>query len=119
MLAQDELVRPVAYQAQFADGRRQVSGDGAPSFTISIPDQRQLDAIMEADDYTAAMGFLRGEFDIAGDLVAAFRYKRARSRSGFRDRLHGLAARLSPARLATWFQSQRRAAANIRFHYAR
>ena len=119
MLAQEQRDAPVAYAVRFDDGKRQTSGEGAPAFTISIGDRERLAEILAADDYTAAMAFVRGELSIEGDLVAALRFKRGRSRPKLGGLLRGLAARFAPARLETLFQSRRRAAANIRFHYDR
>jgi cyclopropane-fatty-acyl-phospholipid synthase len=117
--AQEERTGPVAFAVDFDNGKRQVTGVGEPSFTISIGNEKQLNEILAADDYKAAMAFVHGEFDIHGDLVAAMRLKHTRTHSRFWSWLRGMAARVAPARLETWLQTRRRATHNIRFHYDR
>jgi cyclopropane-fatty-acyl-phospholipid synthase len=88
-----------------------------PAFTISVADRPQLERVLKGDVYSAAFGFIRREFDISGDLVAALHLRQDLSHPGWRDRFLALAARFSPARIETWFQGRKRAAENIRFHY--
>jgi len=83
-----------------------------------LRDARQYEWLQRADLYSAATAFIRGDFDIHGDIMSAIRFKKA-SRLSWRDALSAMAARLAPRRLESWFQSRRRAARNIRFHYDR
>ena len=71
-----------------------------------------------ADAYSAAQGFIRGKFDIAGDLFAAIQWKRENVPGSLRARALSAAVRWAP-RLESWFQGRGRAARNIRFHYDR
>src|SRR5579862_9653022 len=119
MLQAQEEMPPAAYAVDFDNGKRQVNGDGAPSFTLSLHDPKQLEEILSGDDYTAAMAFVRGEFDISGDLVAAMRLKHQRTRSRLWSWLRGALERIRPTRLETWFQTRGQASRNIRFHYDR
>ena len=112
-------IAPVAYTVEFGDGRRQTNGSGAPVFKLSVPDERRLARIWNGDDYSVATAFIRGEFDIAGDIMAALRLRHRRSRGSWRASFLKAAARFAPARLETWFQTQKRARSNIRFHYDR
>src|SRR6266566_2327888 len=90
-----------------------------PTFTFSARDEGELHRILTLDDYSAARAFIRGEFDVSGDLIAALRLKTRHSRPSLAHWLWTAAARFAPARLETWFQSRKRAADNIRFHYDR
>jgi len=71
-----------------------------------------------ADAYSAALSFIQGKFDIAGDLLAAIRWKRQTACASLRARALSAAVRWLP-RMESWFQSRVRAARNIRFHYDR
>ncbi|MCL4783154.1 MAG: cyclopropane-fatty-acyl-phospholipid synthase family protein [Bryobacterales bacterium] len=105
------------YAVEYPSGEREVHGAEPPKFTISVDDRAQLQQVLTGEDYTAALGFIHGDFDISGDLVAALRLRQGLSHTSWRGRLLNLAARLSPTRLETWFQGRARAARNIRFHY--
>jgi len=108
-----------AFSAEFADGRRLAPKDGPSSFTIVIADPRRLDRLLKANAYSAALGFIRGDYDIRGDLVAAVRFKRATAGRGLKSRLATLAAGFAPRRIERLFQTRSRAARNIQFHYDR
>jgi cyclopropane-fatty-acyl-phospholipid synthase len=73
--------------------------------------------ILHGDLYAAARDFVRGEFDIDGDLFAAIRLARMTARHGWSQWLRSSLARLGPYRLESWLQTRRRAARNIRSHY--
>jgi len=109
----------VAFALRTARGWKQVHGSGRPRFTLAGVDEMQLEKFLRADAYSLATAFLRGEFDIEGDLIAAVRFQLARRRRGLRDLAFAALARFAPSRLETWFQSRSRAARNIRFHYDR
>src|SRR5262249_18614017 len=70
-----------------------------------------------ADPYSLAVAFVRGDFAIEGDLVAAIRYYQSQSHRSIRYLFYGALAHFSLKRVEAWFQSRRRAASNIRFHY--
>jgi cyclopropane-fatty-acyl-phospholipid synthase len=86
----------------------------APGFAVT----GRIRDFERADAYSAALGFIRGRFDIAGDLFAAIRWKRETARVGFPARALSAAVPWLP-RLESWFQGKGRAARNIWFHYDR
>jgi cyclopropane-fatty-acyl-phospholipid synthase len=77
------------------------------------------DWVMRADPYSAAMAFVRGEVDVAGDLVEAVRYQLHQAQEGFRPALMAFLRRVIPWRVLQRFQTREDAARNIRFHYDR
>ena len=107
-----------SWQAVFEDGTDRHSGGSPPAFTLRVADQKSLERILSADSYTAAMAYLRGEFEIEGDLREAIRFKGWRAAS--RWRRHWLA---TIARCATLceclLQSKTQTQRYIRFHYDR
>ena len=107
-----------AWRAVFRDGTVRQSGDGLPAFTFCLPSEGALEHLLATDAYSAAMAFVRGEFDVEGDLAAAIRFKGWQPRSGLRDRLLAVIAR-SAAALESVFQSKAQTARHIRFHYDR
>jgi len=108
-----------AYAVQYADGTREQFGAGQPAFTVAVRNRLHLRRLLATDSYTAAVWFIKGDFDLFGDLVAAVRFQRAGARVNWRTILHASAARLAPSRIETWFQTRGRAAQNIRYHYDR
>jgi len=112
-----EEIAQVGYAVEYRSGKRETHGKGPPAFTISVADESHLQRLLRGNAYSAALEFLRGQCDISGDLVAALRLKQKHSHPGFSDRLWHLAARIAPVHFETWFQSRKRAAENIRFHY--
>jgi len=107
----------IGYAVEYRSGKRELRGETDPSFTLSVTDESQLEWILRGDAYSVALGFIRGRFDVSGDLVAALRLKQQHSRPALSGLLWTLAARFAPMRLETWVQSKERAARNIRFHY--
>jgi cyclopropane-fatty-acyl-phospholipid synthase len=108
-----------AYEVVYENGGSFVKGEGHPAFTFLVKNSRHLDHLLHADPYSAAMSFVRGDFEIEGDIVAAIRFKTTLTRPGVRGLLAGLAARFSPSRLDSWLQTSSQATRNIRFHYDR
>jgi cyclopropane-fatty-acyl-phospholipid synthase len=108
---------PECYAVEVHSGESYVCGEGDPAFALSVANEAQLQRILKGDDYSAARAFIHGEFDIEGDICAAVRLKQANSRSHVFPGPAALAARFAPCRIETWFQSRKRAADNIRFHY--
>ena len=107
------------HEVIYADGRSLVRGNGRPAFSLLLRDPSQYEWLQRADLYSAATAFIEGKFDIHGDIISAIRFKRLTTQLGIRDFLSALAARFAPGRMEAWFQSRRRAARNIRFHYDR
>jgi cyclopropane-fatty-acyl-phospholipid synthase len=116
---QTAALDPLSYEVIYADGRSLVHGNARPAFTFALRDPGQFQWLQHADLYSAAMAFIQGKFDIYGDIIAAIEFKRQTTRLGIRDLLSTLGARFAPQRVEAWFQSRRRAARNIRFHYDR
>jgi cyclopropane-fatty-acyl-phospholipid synthase len=89
----------------------------APAFTIIAADRRIAERIESADAYEAAVAFIRGDIDVAGDLVAAIRWKSAATPHGLLSSVRAKLARFAAVGAQYWFQSRGRAAANIQYHY--
>jgi len=107
-----------AWRAVFRDGTVRQSGDGPPAFTFRLPSESALERLLATDAYSAAMAFVRGEFDVEGDLAAAIRFKGWQPRSSLRNRLVAAVTRSATA-LESAFQSKAQTARRIRFHYDR
>lgn len=110
---------PDSYAVQFSDGTEENHGNDPPAFTLVVRDRRQLEWLLKADAYSAALSFISGESDVRGDLVAAIRFQLAGRHRRWLGLLRAMAARIGPHRHETWMQSRRRAAENIRYHYDR
>ncbi len=110
---------PDSYQVRFSDGTEERHGNENPAFTLVVRDRQQLQSLIGADAYSAALSFIRGDFDVQGDLAAAVRFQLAGRHRRWREIFYTAAARFAPNRVETWFQSRDRAAENIRFHYDR
>jgi len=102
----------------FRDGSEWRSGAGTPRFTFRIPTRKGLQDLLATDVYSAAIAFIRGSFDVNGDLEAAIRFKGWQPRSGLRKHLLGAIAQCAMA-LQGGFQTRAQAARHIRFHYDR
>ena len=112
-----ERAPDVGFAVEYDGGMKQACAKGAAAFTLLVADEPQLQRILKGDDYSAARAYVRGEFEVSGDLVAAVRLKHNYTHSRFFHRLWSVAARWAPSRIETWFQSKKRAAENIRYHY--
>jgi cyclopropane-fatty-acyl-phospholipid synthase len=111
--------RGITYEVIYRDGSSVVRGSGHPAFSFLLKDVRQLDWLLRSDLYSAALAFIRGDFDIHGDIVSAIRFKARTTHRGLRDLFASMAARLASRRIESWFQTSMRAAQNVRFHYDR
>jgi cyclopropane-fatty-acyl-phospholipid synthase len=107
-----------AWSVLFPDGSERRSGDGIPRFTFCVPTSKALQSLLATDVYSAATAFIRGKFDVKGDLEAAIRFKGWKPQSGLRRYLFGAIARCAAA-LQSGFQTGAQTAHNIRFHYDR
>jgi len=108
-----------AYAVRFSSGSEETHGDGPPAFTLIVRDRDHLRRVLEADAYSAALSFLRADFGVVGDLVAAVHVWRNKTVRGWRALLYAFAACAAPHRIETVFQTRARAAQNIRYHYDR
>ena len=111
-------LRP-AWQAVFENGTARHSGGAAPpAFTFRVPDEATLEHLLSTDPYTAAIAYLRGEFEIEGDFCAAIRFKGWSAKSSLRRRCLIALARCATLRECL-FQTKAQAQRNIRYHYDR
>jgi cyclopropane-fatty-acyl-phospholipid synthase len=117
--ARSKVESSVTYEVIYRDGRSLRRGSGHPAFTFLLNDEQQLKWLLRSDQYSAALAFIRGDFDIHGDIVSAIRFKAETTQRCLRDLLASLVARLAPQRIESWFQTTLRAAQNVRFHYDR
>jgi len=115
-----ETARPtgLCWSARFKDGSEQKKGEGTPRFTLCVADRQALEYVLSTDAYSAAAAFIRGGFDVEGDLEAAIRFRGWHPRSGVRKYILGALAR-GAERFQSSFQTRAQAARNIRFHYDR
>jgi len=111
------LEQDPAYAVRFREGQRLSPFDEPAEFTIFARNESHLRRILDGDWSTAALGFIRGEYRVAGDLIAAIRMKGTCGIHGVLPHLRTLVARMTSARIESWFQTKARAAENIRFHY--
>ncbi|MGD0869227.1 MAG: cyclopropane-fatty-acyl-phospholipid synthase family protein [Bryobacteraceae bacterium] len=107
-----------AWSVIFQDGSERRSGDGTPRFTFCVPTSKAFQYLLATDVYSAATAFIRGKFDVKGDLEDAIRFKGWQPQSSLRKHLFGAIARCVAA-LEGGFQTGTQAARNIRFHYDR
>lgn len=109
---------PTAWQAVFADGTTRLNGETTPAFTLRVANDSALERILSTDPYTAALAYLRGEFEVEGDLRSAIRFKGWGAQSRWRGRWLGLLARCATLR-ECFYQNAAQTARHIRYHYDR
>lgn len=107
---------PPSFAVQTDRGTLETFGRPDAAFVIRVPDRAAWERLQRSGAYRAATAFVRGDFDIDGDLVAALRW--------WYGRPNGLAASavLNAVRhlhLQSWLQSRSHARRNIEFHYDR
>ena len=107
-----------SWAVRFANGAERHNGDTPPAFTLCVADQPALDRLRATDAYSAAMAYVRGEFDVDGDLYAAIRWKGPSAKSLLRGGLVDAVARCATA-MQSAFQTRAQTARHIRFHYDR
>src|SRR5579862_2260643 len=104
-----------AYAVETHAGDQQNYGAGEPAFVVRVPDRNYWKTLVQGNAYRVAMAFVRGDFQIEGDLLQAIRWWHTR-RHVPHPREWAMWA-LSRWRWESWFQSAGRARHNIRFHY--
>ena len=109
---------PVAWRAVFEDGSERRYGEGLPRFTLRVPTVDALEHLLSADAYSAAVAFVRRDFDVEGDLAAASHWRGWEPRSRLRKWLYSLIARCATAMESVQY-GRAGAARAIRFHYDR
>jgi len=73
----------------------------------------------DSTPYQVAMDFIRGQFSIEGDFLAAVHKYAKEAPPGLKSWLHGLLVHLSQAPPIAWLRSRHATANDIRFHYDR
>jgi len=104
-----------SWSMEYVNGKAVFREAGKPVFAVNAPTERQLSAFLHKDAYSAGTAFIRGEFDVEGDIVCAIRWRASQPRSRTREWLLASAAKL--ARTCSSLKSN--ASNNIQFHYDR
>lgn len=104
------------WNVRFRDGSEQRSAEGPPRFTFCVPSRGFLRWLFATDVYSAGVAFVRGEFDVDGDLEAAIRLKGWYPGSRFRRRLFRTLAR-GLSIVQKTFQAKNERKREIGFHY--
>src|SRR5574338_984588 len=65
---------PPAFGVQTRGGSPRMVVGGQPAFVIRVPDESAWERLQRVSAYRAATAFVRGEFDIEGDFMAALRW---------------------------------------------
>jgi cyclopropane-fatty-acyl-phospholipid synthase len=103
---------------RFADGSEHHTGRD-PQFTIAIASPAAFEALLRRSAAGAALRFLRGDYDITGDLVAAIQFWEQQWERRWFTPVLRIAGRVLSKRPESWFQTRARARQNILFHYDR
>lgn len=111
------LNEAVPYTVEYADGSFDLCGKGESRFKILAATRSHFTRLFALDPYSLAMEFVRGEFSVEGDLVAAVRFYYRQQHSRIQSGIFTAIAKFGIGRLETWFQTKARAAQNVRFHY--
>lgn len=111
------LNEAVPYTVEYTDGSFDLYGNGESRFKILAATRSHFTRLLALDPYSLAMEFVRGEFSVEGDLVAAVRFYYGRQRSRIQRGIFAAIAKFGIGRLETWFQTKGRATQNARFHY--
>lgn len=106
-----------SYSLSFANGPELYFGEGRPVFTISVPSQEFWSKIQRAGTYAVAASFVKGDIEISGDLIAAARWWTSRRKTSVTEWITAAWRLLGSYGVEHFLQSERRASANIRFHY--
>ena len=107
-----------SWNVVFRDGTQLPFRAGIPLFTLHVGTRKALNRLLATDAYSAATAFVRGEFDVSGDLTAAIRWKGWQPRSGLRRRIFAAIARFAAA-IENTSLSKARTHRRIGFHYDR
>lgn len=105
-----------SYAVEFRDSGLLRYGDGRPVCTFSLKDESQWRRLLHGDAYRVALAFIKSEFEVEGDLVAAtaiFRSLLSRS---------NVSAMTFASYLLLLLQSKLSSGSsrrNLRFHYDR
>jgi cyclopropane-fatty-acyl-phospholipid synthase len=111
------LTRPPGYVVETQSDGSFTVGDGEPSFVVRVPTKAYWQQLVRFDAYRAGVEFIRGSFDVEGDLPAAIETWVGLGRAATLPYL--LRSLLPRLRVERWIQSRRTARRNIEFHYDR
>src|SRR5450755_3848444 len=75
--------------------------------------------LAQADAYSVALAFVKGEIEVYGDFIAAVRFQLSRSEGTWRRQFFDAICRWNPWRLTQHWASREATANCIRFHYDR
>jgi cyclopropane-fatty-acyl-phospholipid synthase len=112
---QDALQTSTRWSMEYAGGKAVFREADTPVFAINARTEKQLNAFLRENAYSAATAFIRGEFDVEGDLIRAIRWRVSQRGSSVGEWLLSTAATMARA----CFSLRSKAARNIRFHYDR
>ena len=104
---------------RYADGSEVLHGTGEAQFVLTLPSPPAFDQLMRRSACAAGLSFMRGEFDVNGDLVAAIRFWEQHWEPHWFAPLARFAGRVLSKRPQSWLQTRARARRNILFHYDR
>lgn len=106
---------PAFYAIRFSGSFEGNHGNDPPAFTPVVNNRRPQAPLRKAGAYSAALSLLCAEIAVQGDRVSAVRFHAGRGERSWHGILQA-AARFSSQWIATWLQTQARAARNIRLH---
>ena len=109
----------ISCRARFADGSDRRMGSGPPQFVITIDSPAAWEALLRSSAFGAALRFMRGDYDISGDVVAAIRFWEQQWKARWFTPVVRTAGRILSKRPESWLQTRTRARRNIAFHYNR
>ena len=112
-------VAAVPCLVRYADGSEELIGEGTPQFTIAIRSPAAFDALLRSSAAGAAFRYLRGEYDISGDLAAAIQFWEQQWEHRPFSPVLRLLGRLLCLHPESLLQTRSRARRNIVFHYDR
>jgi hypothetical protein len=69
LLIHQRAVAPTRYAVECQHGNRRENGPGTPAFKISVCGKEYLERVLSADDYSAAITFVRGDLNISGEIL--------------------------------------------------
>jgi cyclopropane-fatty-acyl-phospholipid synthase len=103
------------WSMEYGGGKAVFREADTPVFAVNARTERQLSVFLRENAYSAATAFIRGEFDVEGDIIRAIRWRASQPRSGIAEWFLSAAAKLA----RTCFSLKSKAAGNIQFHYDR
>ncbi len=97
-------------------GRSNCYSDPESRFTVIASGNREAKKFLTRDPYSAAMAFIKGEFDVRGDIFAAIRYFSNQRRNKLHQFLVSMLVKIERSRLRSALDGAA-TKKNIQFHY--